>query len=103
MITRRQFIGSMGGGLFLTAWPGLQAEADLSSLGNIVVIMLEGGLDAKVEERGENFTGGADVAQRERLTGPTWTFGLVSPILHTILVNKIGCYLTFDMKRKSQP
>ena len=45
MITRRQFIGSTGGGLFLTAWPGLEAEADLSSLGNIVVIMLEGGLD----------------------------------------------------------
>ena len=45
MITRRQFIGSTGGGLFLTAWPELQAEADLASLGNIVVIMLEGGLD----------------------------------------------------------
>jgi len=45
MVTRRQFMQSMGAGLFLTAWPALDSYADTQGLGNIVVVMLEGGLD----------------------------------------------------------
>tara|TARA_B100001013_G_scaffold327991_1_gene241463 strand:+ start:79 stop:1230 length:1152 start_codon:yes stop_codon:yes gene_type:complete len=45
MVTRRQFMQSTSAGLFLAGWPTLETYGATKELGNIVVIMLEGGLD----------------------------------------------------------